>query len=230
MEFSPADKRRLTVPRAYVKAWKQDLASWISDHHEVLIKGKTRWMGIPLLQCPQDLWVIQEIIAKRKPGAIIEIGSLAGGLTQYMADLLTLMGGDRRVVSVDLTHDDFRATNPIIHTVTGDSNAAETRDRVAELCGRRRVMVIHDGNHQADAVYRDLVAYAPLVSRKQYFIVCDGIVDLFGNRRHRAAKAYPGPLVATVKFLEENTDFRVDLSREKFTVTYNPHGFLERVA
>ena len=91
-------------------------------------------------------------------------------------------------------------------------------------------MVIHDGLHRAENVYQDLVAYREMVTVGQYYIVSDGIIDLFKDQNVALSKSYPGPLVAVERFLNESSLFRPDLGREKFVVTYNPGSFLERVA
>ena len=230
MKFGKTARASESIVDSYRDAWRQSLADWVNEYQTKLVQGYIYWRGLPVLQTPQDLWVFQEIIMERKPEVIIEIGSLAGGLTQYLADLLLLLGGDRRVVSVDMDRRDFRAESPLIHCVTGMSEDEETVSQVSELCRDRSTMVIHDGNHRAENVYRDLEAYGKMVSIGQYFIVSDGIIDLFKDEKVKLRKAYPGPLIAVEHFLKQTKVFRPDFAREKFVLTYNPNSFLERFA
>jgi cephalosporin hydroxylase len=119
--------------------------------------------------------------------------------------------------------------HPRIVQVTGDSSSSGVVERVTELCRGKRVLVMHDGDHHKEHVLRDLECYAGLVSPGSYFIVEDGIVDLFepgdGLGWHP-----DGPLAAVEEFLAGNDEFVVDESRERYLLTYNPRGYLKKVA
>ncbi|MEX0759496.1 MAG: CmcI family methyltransferase [Tistlia sp.] len=232
MKFEKSAQASRAVVEKYRSAWKQSLSDWVNDYQSQVVRGYgyIHWRGVPIVQAPQDLWTFQEILMERQPEVVVEIGSAAGGLTQYLADLLSLLGGERRVVSIDISRVNFQASSPLIHCITAASEAESTVSEVAELCRGRKTLIIHDGNHRAEAVYQDLLSYSDLVTPGQYYIVTDGIIDLFKEEGVKLSKKYPGPLVAVEAFLEHDQRFRPDLEREKFAVTYNPMSFLERIA
>ncbi|MEA2627346.1 MAG: hypothetical protein QOD06_3391 [Candidatus Binatota bacterium] len=185
-------------------------------------------MGVPAFKNPLDAWILQEIVHEVRPGAIVEIGSAAGGSTLYLAHLLDLLGRGR-VISVDLDRARFQARHPRIVEVTGDSGAPETRARVAALCEERPVMVVHDGDHRREPLLADLESYAPLVSVGSYLIVEDGVIDLF-EAGDGIGTRDQGPLFAIEEFLGRHPEFVVDEDRERYLVTYNPRGYLKRVS
>ena len=88
-------------------------------------------------------------------------------------------------------------------------------------------MVMHDGDHSHENVFESLKLYGPLVSPGCYFIVEDGITDVF-ERHHPLGNQDPGPLSATRAFLRINSDFEIDKAGERYGITYNPNGYLRR--
>lgn len=184
-------------------------------------------MGVRALKNPLDAWVYQEIIHDVKPDVIVEIGSYEGGSTLFFANMLDLLGHGT-VISIDIDRSKYRVNHERIVAITGDSSAPDTIARVIELCRGRAVLVVHDGNHNKEQVLRDLQAYSKLVSVGSYFIVEDGIVDLF-DPGDGIGQQKEGPLLAVEEFLRGNSNFVADLERERYILTYNPRGFLRRV-
>ena len=160
------------------------------------------WLGRPVIQVPQDLYAIQELIWACRPDLIIETGIAHGGSLVMSASILALLdycdaveaggvldpkAGKRKVVGVDI---DIRAHNraaldahPMrhkIHAIQGSSVAPDIADRVAaQARGYDRVMVFLDSNHTHDHVLEELELYAPYVSIGSYCVVWDtGVEDL----------------------------------------------------
>ena len=160
------------------------------------------WLGRPVIQSPQDLYAIQELIWACRPDLIIETGIAHGGSLVMSASMLVLLdycdaietGGElnpkdgrRKVVGVDI---DIRAHNraaidahPLrnkIRMIEGSSVAPETMEQVAAQAeGYERVMVFLDSNHTHDHVLAELELYAPYVSKRSYCVVWDtGVEDL----------------------------------------------------
>lgn len=188
------------------------------------------WMGIPTRKMLTDIWVYQEIIHETKPDLIIEIGSFYGGSTLFLAQMLELIGGGE-VLSIDVSHDYFMAKHPRIQKITGDCSDPAVIEKVSALAREKKVMVIHDGDHTAQAVLRDLKLYAPFVTPGMYLIVEDGVIDILNPKYCKLAKAYPdgGPLKALREFFDEAKDsFEMDMRRERFVLTVNPNGYLKR--
>jgi cephalosporin hydroxylase len=211
----------------YRRKWDRGLRRWLIHYHTNILFDKVSWMGLAARKNVLDAWVYQQIISEVRPEILIEIGNAAGGSTLYLAHLLDLVGrGD--VIAVDIDHSQFQARHPRIHTVTGDSAAPETLGRVKALARARQGLVIHDGDHSRDHVLADLRAYAEFVQVGGYFIVEDTIIDLF--RAGDGLGSVNGPLKAVEEFVKEDPRFEVDAERESFVLTFNPRGYLKRVA
>ena len=161
---------------------------------------------------------------------MIEIGSYRGGSTLFFAHMLDLLGAGR-VISIDVDRTAWSVSHDRITRLDGSSSDPEVQRQVGELCDGRSVLVCHDGDHRAEQVLRDLHDYAKWVTVGSYYIVEDGIVDLFpvgsadpprDDRRRPAAghRVLPGI----------RSRFVVDEHRERFGVTWNPRGYLRRVS
>jgi cephalosporin hydroxylase len=184
----------------------------------------TSWLGTPVLKCPLDLWVCQEIITEVRPSLIVEMGTYKGGSALFFAHLCELLGAGR-VITVDRVP----ATVPEHERITyvrGSSVASESIARVsAEIDSRGPVLVVLDSHHSRDHVLTELRLYADLVTIGSYLIVEDTNV----NGHPVLPRFGPGPTEAVEAFLREDDRFEVDRSRERFLVTMHPGGFLRRV-
>ena len=198
------------------------------------------WMGRPIIQYPQDMMALQEIIWRVKPDCIIETGVAHGGSIIFSASMLELLGGDGIVVGVDI---DIREHNRIeiqnhpmsrrIRLLEGSSTDKAIVAQVKEIASQRScVMVCLDSNHTHRHVLDELRNYAPLVSLGSYCILFDGIIEMVpqGFFEDRAWGPGNSPLSALEAFLEECTDFEIDREIEdKLVVTAAPSGYLRRV-
>ena len=184
-------------------------------------------MGVRAIKNPLDAWIYQEIIYEVKPDIIVEIGSAEGGATLFLANILDFIGNGK-VVSVDIDRTNYTVKHDRIIEITGDSRSPQVFKKVSDLCNGKKVLVIQDGDHRKDGVLADLRDYSRLVTVGSYFIVEDGIIDLFRSG-DGIGMSEDGPLKATEQFLSENSKFEVDTTRERYILTYNPRGFLRRV-
>lgn len=188
------------------------------------------WMGIPTRKMLTDIWVYQELIFETRPDLIIEIGSFYGGSTLFLAQMQELLGHGE-VLSIDVSHDYFKAEHPRIRKITGDCSAPAVLQQAKDMAAGNKVMVIHDGDHTAQAVARDLRLYADLVSPGLYLVIEDGAVDLLNPSHSKLGNAYPdgGPLKAAREvFVEMGDKFEIDMRRERFILTTNPQGYWRR--
>lgn len=198
------------------------------------------WMGLPIIQYPQDMVAMQEIIWAVRPDLIIETGIAHGGSLVYYASLLDLIGDDGLVVGVDI---DIRAHNrqaieahPMfkrLHMIQGSSIDHDIVAQVAELAkGRRRVLVTLDSNHTHDHVRKELALYAPFVTKGSYLVVFDTVVEDMPAEMFPDRPWGPGnnPKTAVWDFLRANESFRIDREIEgKLLLTVAPDGYLRRV-
>ncbi|MBC8113738.1 MAG: cephalosporin hydroxylase family protein [Candidatus Saccharimonas sp.] len=198
------------------------------------------WMGRPIIQLPQDMIALQELVWQIKPDLIIETGIAHGGSIIYSASLLELLGGDGLVIGIDI---DIRPHNrqaiedhPMmkrIRLVQGSSIAPETVAEVRKLSeGRQRILVLLDSNHTHEHVLGELEAYAPLVKAGSYVIVYDTLVDDMPTSFFPDRPWGPGnnPKTAVHEFLQQTDRFEIDKDLDsKLLITVAPDGYLKCV-
>ncbi len=197
------------------------------------------WMGRPIIQYPQDIVAMQEIIWRVKPDLVIETGIAHGGSIIFSASMLELLGGDRRVIGIDIdirqhnrkeieSHPMFRR----IDMIEASSVDLATVEKVKKLAaGRKNIMVILDSNHTHAHVLEELRLYSPFVTTGNYLLVFDTVVEdlpeeLFPDRPWSRGD---NPKTAVHEFLKSNGDFEIDKEIEnKLMITVAPDGFLKR--
>lgn len=185
------------------------------------------WFGAPMAKCPMDLWIYQEIIYETKPDLIVECGTFLGGSALYLANILTFVVPDPRVVSIDIDKRDSLPVWEGLSFLQGKSSVdASVVATVAEMAAGRRTMVILDSDHHRDHVYAELEAYGPLVSQGCYLIVEDGNV----NGNPIKPEWGPGPTEAIADWLPSHPEYTMDRKRERLLLSMNPGGFLRRDA
>lgn len=204
------------------------LRQWLIRHQKEIVFDKVTWMGTPIMKNILDAWIYQEIIYEVKPDVIIEIGSKYGGSTRYLANLLDLLDNGI-IISIDIDRSLYALEHDRVKVLTGRSSDPAILDEVDKLSRDKSVMVIQDGDHSKRQVLEDLENYSAFVSINSYFIVEDGIVDLFHSGDGLGFDR-EGPLKATEEFLSGHSDFICDSSRERYLLTYNPKGFLKRIS
>jgi cephalosporin hydroxylase len=183
----------------------------------------TRWLGVTARKCPFDLFVYQELICELRPDLIIECGTADGGSAVFLASICEL-AGHGEVVTIDLRCLDFPKCSRVSYW-QGDALSTDVLARLERLVpGRESVMVILDDDHTRDHVLEELRTYQRFVTPGSYLIVEDTNV----NNHPVFPEFGPGPMEAVETFLRESSEFRVDRSREKFFLSFNPNGFLRK--
>jgi cephalosporin hydroxylase len=197
------------------------------------------WMGRPIIQYPQDIMALQEIIWSVKPDLIIETGIAHGGSLIFSASMLELIGGNGKVVGIDI---DIRKHNrdeiekhPMfkrIHLVEGSSVDRKTVEEVKGIAASyKNTMVILDSNHTHEHVLQELHHYAPLVSVGSYLCVFDTLVEDIPAEyiKDRPWGKGNNPKTAVWEFLKDHDNFEIDKSIEnKLLITVAPDGYLKR--
>jgi cephalosporin hydroxylase len=213
---------------------------WIAGVSKHKYSYNFSWMGRPIIQFPQDIVAVQEIIWQVKPHLIIETGIAHGGSLIFYASMLELMGGKGQVLGVDI---DIREHNRVaieqhpmfkrITMIEGSSLDGEVREQVYEFSrGKEKVMVVLDSNHTHDHVLRELELYSPLVTKGSVLVVFDTVIedmpeDFFPDRPWGKGN---NPKTAVQKFLETNHRFVIDKEIEnKLLITVAPGGYLRCV-
>lgn len=198
------------------------------------------WMGRPIIQYPQDMVAMQEIIWNLKPDLIIETGIAHGGSLIFYASIMELIGNGE-VLGIDI---DIRAHNraeienhPMkkrISMIEGSSIASETIQRVKKFAeGKQKILVTLDSNHSHDHVLSELEQYSNFVSLDSYLVVFDTVVE------DLPAGTFPGrpwdkgnnAKTAVASFLQKSKDFEIDSSiTDKILVSVAPGGYLKRIS
>jgi cephalosporin hydroxylase len=203
------------------------------------------WLGRPVIQYPQDIFAMQEIIWSVKPDLIIETGIAHGGSLIFYASMLELnaaCGGpnDAEVLGVDI---DIRAHNrdaievhPMfkrISMIEGSSIAPEIAGQVKlRAAGRNCVLVCLDSNHTHDHVKSELEIYAPLTTVNSYCVIFDTIIEEMSEGMFPDRLWGPGdnPKTAVSDYLKTHSEFIIDCDIEnKLMITAAPSGYLKRV-
>ncbi|MFA5049569.1 MAG: CmcI family methyltransferase [Candidatus Micrarchaeia archaeon] len=196
------------------------------DSHEF---GKTwtntTWLGVHTQKCPLDLWIYQEIIFEIKPDVIIECGTLNGGSALFLASMCDLVNTGS-VITIDIENRKGRPQHKRIRYLLGSSTSEEIIKQIGKLVrDTDKVLVILDSDHSKKHVLNELRIYNKLVTKGSYIIVEDTNL----NNHPIDPDHGPGPMEAVEEFLKENNSFMVDKSKEKFYLTFNPHGYLKKM-
>ena len=247
------DNRLKMSERNFADKKLQDAAkTWHDISREYDYQYMFEWMGRPIIQDPQDICAIQELIWQVKPDMILETGIAHGGSLVLSAGILAAIGmgehhaglpiKQRKVVGVDI---DIRRHNRealenhplsgMIKLIEGSSISEDIVKKVyQEAEGNEGIMVILDSNHTAEHVHEELINYAPLVNTGSVIVVLDtgiefALPDSFNVQRPWG----PGnsPLTAVNQFLASSPgkDFEKNRSIEKRTlITCAPEGVLMR--
>lgn len=186
----------------------------------------SHWLGTPLWKLPLDLWIYQEILHETKPDVIIETGTYLSGSALYFASLCDLLGRGR-VVTIDVEERPGRPRHDRITYLRGSSTDSAIVQQVTRMVGAEdRTMVVLDSDHACSHVARELELYSKLVGVGCYLIVEDTNVN-----GHPVWPDFgPGPYEAVDQFLASTRSFARDRQRERFLVTFNPGGYLRRIA
>jgi cephalosporin hydroxylase len=215
-----------------------------------------RWLGRPIIQYPQDMLAMQELVWQIRPDLIIETGIAHGGSLILSASLLAILDmteaiesavvfdpakSKRKVLGIDI---DIRAHNreaieshPMasrIQMIEGSSIAADIVAQVQEIAaGYPRVLVCIDSNHTHDHVLAELEAYARLTSVGSYCVVFDTLIEDISDDVFHDRPWGPGnnPKTAVWEYLKSHPEFEIDKSiQHKLLITVAPDGYLRRIS
>ena len=237
-------------------AWLNQSSNWLKRAFEQKFMYNFSWLGCAIIQLPNDIVAMQELIWKIKPDLIIETGIARGGSLVLSASMLSIldycdaitqgtmldpMTPRRRVLGLDI---DIREHNRLaieahpmsnrIDMIEGSSIDPSIIEQVQEIArGYESVLVCLDSNHTYEHVLAELEAYAPLVSPGSYCVVFDTIVE------HMPAEMFPdrpwgpgdNPKIAVREYLKSHPEFEIDKQIDhKLLISVAPDGYLKRLA
>lgn len=203
------------------------------------------WMGRPVIQLPEDMLRIQELIYTLKPDNIIETGIAHGGSLIYYASLCKSMGKGR-VIGIDI---EIRPHNrkaieehelfPLITMFEGSSTSPDIFSQVKSLINNEeKTLLILDSNHTKEHVLNELNLYSELVSVNSFILVADGIMQALSSTPGcREDWKHDNPIEAVKEFLSTNSNFILEEPAFLFNesdleqrITYYPWGILRRIS
>lgn len=195
------------------------------------------WMGLPLIQMPEDIVLTQEILWETKPEFVIEAGIAWGGSLAMYAAFQELQGFGR-VIGIDVTipehNQEAIMSIPVSNRITlieGSSSDPEVFREVAEqIPANSNILLVLDSNHTHEHVLAELKLWSPLLQRGNYIIISDTIVEGIPEQTHRPRPWGPGnnPMTAAVEFLRDNHEFTPKNSySDRCFASFNPSGYLK---
>jgi cephalosporin hydroxylase len=184
----------------------------------------THFLGVGMMKCPNDIWMYQDLMTKLRPQIVIETGTYQGGSALWFAflmDMLRIEGG--KVLTIDIK--DYRKTwmveHPRITFLDGNSVEPEIVDYVMQSWPDGPALVVLDSDHSADHVYNELSVYAPLLRVGDWLVVEDTNIGWEGE---------PGARGGVQRYMDEHPgEFVQDILSERYLLTMNPGGWMQRV-
>lgn len=206
------------------------------------------WMGVPILQYPSDMFVMQELIWAIKPNIMIETGMAFGGTAIFYSNIMKSIDPKSELITIDI---EMRVRNwerlrshPAagnIVTIEGDSASETVASEVREKIEKRyfktgdmpRVLVALDSHHTHDHVLKELELYSPMVSKGSYIVVFDTAIEFFMNKKPKNRPWCKGnnPHTAVMEFLTKHKDqFTIDKNIEtRSLITAAIDGWLKKL-
>ena len=239
-----ADGVERCYPMASAEGFAAASRAWLRAGWDAKHVYSFTWLGRPMIQLPEDMVRLQEIIHAERPDVIVETGVAHGGSLVFYASLFEAMGHGR-VIGIDI---DIRPPNraaieghPMARRITmiqGSSTAPEVLERLGELIAPdERVLVVLDSSHRRDHVLAELRASARFLQVGARMVAADGIMqDLVGAPRSEADWTWNNPREAARMFVAEDDRFVIDepswlfnegMARDR--VTYWPGCYVTRL-
>ena len=211
--------------------------AWLKASAKNRVDYELEWFGIPIIQTPADMVLMQELIFKVKPDFVIETGIAHGGGLIFYASLLELLGKGR-IIGVDI---DVRKHNrevievhPLfkrINIIQGDSTSKPVLQVIRKIIPKKsKVIVCLDSDHHRNHVLRELLLYKEFVDVRSYIVIFDTITSALA-KDGVCDKDYRnnGPMEAVRDFLNKDNDFIIDKEFNKLYISTSYNGYLKRV-
>ena len=238
VEFEKRNRKKINLMEKD-KELKVKTRSWFDHAFNYEYSYHFKWLGRPIIQFPQDIIALQELIWKTKPDLIIETGIAHGGSIVFSASMLELIGkGEVLGIDIDIRkhnkdeiekHSMFKR----ITMIEGSSINKKIVNKVKKFAeGKSKIMLLLDSKHTHEHVLKELEYYSPLIKKGNYIIVFDTMVDdMPKNFFHdRPWDVGNNPKTAVKEFLEKNKRFKIDKQFEKkLLITSSPDGILKCV-
>lgn len=217
---------------------------WLKSGWETKYVYSFAWLGRPVIQLPEDMLRIQEVIFNVKPDVIIETGIAHGGSLIFYASLCKAMGKGRIVgIDIEIRPHNRKAIEEhflykdYIQMIEGSSVDSSILEQVkSKINPGETVLVILDSNHTKDHVLKELEAYSPMVTKGSYIVATDGIMELVcGLDRTAPNWKEDNPKAAAIEFVSRHPEYEIEVpafpfneSTVNFQITYWPSAYIKR--
>lgn len=233
-----------TIPLSDPKAFEILSKIWLRSGWDTKYVYTFSWLGRPIIQLPEDMLRIQEVIYSIKPDVIIETGVAHGGSLIYYSSLCQAIGKGRVIgIDIEIRPHNRQAieSHPLFSYITlheGSSTDVKIIEQIKnEIQLGDTVLILLDSNHTKEHVLSELRAYSPLVTVGSYIVAMDGIMEeVTGAPRTQPDWTWNNPRQAALEFVKENPDFEIENPPFIFNesplshqVTYWPSGYIKRV-
>lgn len=237
MKIHSLRKYVLTKENKNIKELEEEAIKWTRVSAENKLSYEIDWLGVPIIQTPEDMMLMQELIFKIQPDVIIEAGVAHGGSIVYYASLLELLGKGK-VIGIDIEirehnrkviemHPMFKR----IELIEGNSVSKETIKKLKKIIPKNsKVIVCLDSNHTKNHVLKELQLYHKFVNPKSYIVVFDTITSRLAEQG-ACDKMYlnNSPKEAVEEFLKRQKNFEIDKNYNKLYISSSKDGYLKRL-
>lgn len=205
------------------------------------------WLGVPIIQYPQDIILMQELLYEVKPDLVIETGVARSGSLIFYSSILSLLHKKFRIIGIDIDirkHAKkvlkYHKFSKNITTLQGSSNDSRILDKILNISKNyKKILVCLDSDHTHQHVFEELQNYSKFVSKNSYLVVFDTTQGTFDNKNiNKISKVYKykpwgkksNPLTAVKKFLKNNKNFIINHELFKKALVSNCYsGFLKKI-
>lgn len=244
VEVTDSEGDSVTYPLGSQDAFSAISKVWLRCGWDNKYVYSFTWLGRPIIQLPEDIIRIQEVIWAVQPDVIIETGMAHGGSLIFYASLCKAMNKGRVIgVDVEIRPHNRKAIethqlSQLITLIEGSSIDPQIVDRVkSHIQPGEVVLVMLDSAHSKQHVLAELNVYAPLVTQNSYIVAADGIMEqVVGAPRTQPNWSWNNPKQAALQFVQYNPDFVIEEPNFPFNegsisgrVTYWPGGFMRRI-
>jgi cephalosporin hydroxylase len=209
---------------------------WTKVAHENKLSYEIDWLGVPIIQTPEDLVLMQELVFKIKPDIVIETGIAHGGSLVYYASLLELLGKGK-VIGIDIDIRDHNKkvieSHPLydrIEMIQGSSTSQDTIDELKKrIPANSKILVCLDSDHTKKHVLQELKLYQQFVNPGCYIVVFDTITSELAKLGALDSRYIDnGPKEAVDEFLKKYNNFEIDKEYNKLYISTSQNGYLRR--
>ena len=233
------NSKNLFVKKEYFNLYKNFLDKTLKKR----IALQTTWLGEPVLQLPQDLFIFQELIYKNKTDYFIECGVAWSGSLLFLATIFNITGG-KKIIGIDnlVPSNVYRAIKKNkklknkIELIKGISTNKKTLRKIKNIIKDSKKVIVHlDSDHSEENVLKELNSFAKIVKRGSYIVCGDTHIEFFRNNPHGKKKNYSkgnNPMTALKIFLETKLGkkFKQDYTfHDRYLLTLNPFGILKKI-